>query len=66
MRQAAPRAPDKCLGSFFFGVHGESLRRAESPGADREMKPEASSGNLLLSGSHAKLQLRAGMEGRES
>jgi len=28
------------------------------------MKPKACSGNLLLSGSHAKLQLRAGMEGR--
>lgn len=66
MRQAAPRAPDECLGSFFFGACGESLRRAESPGADGGMKPKACSGNLLLSGSHAKLQLRAGMEGRES
>lgn len=29
MQQAAPRAPDKCLGSLFFRVHGESLRRTE-------------------------------------
>jgi len=29
MRQAAPRAPDKCFGSFFFGGRRESLRRAE-------------------------------------
>lgn len=46
--------------------HVESPWEEPSPGADRKMKPKAYSGNLLLSGSHAKLQLRAGIEGRES
>lgn len=64
MRQATPRAPDECLESFFFRVHGEPLRRAESPGANGELKPKACSGNLLLSGSHAMLQLR-GKHGEE-
>lgn len=45
MKQAAPRAPDKCLGSFFFREHGESLRRAERLEADGEMKPKAAVGN---------------------
>lgn len=63
MRQAAPRAPDKCLGSFFFRVHGGSLRRTGRLEADREMKPKSCSGNLLLSGSHARLHLRAAWRG---
>jgi len=41
-------ASSECIGS----------PEKSSPGPNRELKPKAHSGNLLLSGSHAMLQLR--------